>query len=526
MMKKHLIFFVFVLSLLACRNTALLSKKSENIAQPAVGMHSSTKDLNYKAYLFTYFTGNSKNEEAIRFAISADGYNYRALNNNNAVNSSDKISSTGGVRDPHILRGADGKTFYMVVTDMISANGWDSNRAMVLLKSTDLINWTSSVVNIQKKYAGQDNLLRVWAPQTIYDPQAKKYMLYWSMKHGDSPDIIYYAYANDDFTDLASEPKQLFFHPENKSCIDGDIIYHNGQYHLFFKTEGHGDGIKKAVSDGLTGGYKIIDDSYLQQTKEAVEGAGTFQLINSDAWILMYDVYKKGKYQFTKSTDLKNFTVIDEEVTMNFHPRHGTVIRITQEEGERLMAKWGSAEDVIQSAAANGIKKINIDFDSTASILFLPLKEDVNTTSFDPKFATMPGATITPSGPQNFSNGPVQYTVKVSGQQPKTFAVKAAVVHNPLLGGYYADPDVMYAQKTGKFYIYPTSDGFDNWSGTFFKTFSSPDLIHWKDEGVILDLEKDVSWAKKNAWAPTILEKKISEKYQYFFTLLLRKKLA
>lgn len=44
------------------------------------------------------------------------------------------ISSTGGVRDPHILRCEDGKTFYMVVTDMVSANGWSSNRAMVLLK--------------------------------------------------------------------------------------------------------------------------------------------------------------------------------------------------------------------------------------------------------------------------------------------------------------------------------------------------------------------------------------------------------
>src|SRR5690606_18681703 len=96
-------------------------------------------------YLFVYFTGNAKADEAIRFAISTDGYRFRALNGNQPVISSEKISSTGGVRDPHILRSADGKTFYMVVTDMVSANGWDSNRAMVLLKSADLINWTSTV---------------------------------------------------------------------------------------------------------------------------------------------------------------------------------------------------------------------------------------------------------------------------------------------------------------------------------------------------------------------------------------------
>jgi arabinoxylan arabinofuranohydrolase len=89
--------------------------------------------------------------------------------------------------------------------------------------------------------------------------------------------------------------------------------------------------------------------------------------------------------------------------------------------------------------------------------------------------------------------------------------------HNPVLKGYYADPDILYAEKTGKFYIYPTSDGFDNWSGTYFKAFSSKDLTDWKDEGVILDLGKDVSWAKKNAWAPCIIEKKIDGKYRYFY---------
>lgn len=179
----------------------------------------STSKEKMEAYLFVYFTGNNKTEEAIHFAISKDGYTYRALNHDNPVITSTKISSTGGVRDPHILRGEDGNFFYMVATDMESAKGWDSNRAMVLLKSKDLINWTSKVVNIQTRFKGQDNLKRVWAPQTIYDAKAKKYMIYWSMKHGNQPDVIYYAYANKDFTDLESEPKQLFFSPTNGSCI-------------------------------------------------------------------------------------------------------------------------------------------------------------------------------------------------------------------------------------------------------------------------------------------------------------------
>ncbi|UZJ64482.1 hypothetical protein OKW96_19265 [Sphingobacterium sp. KU25419] len=49
-------------------------------------------------------------------------------------------------------------------------------------------------------------------------------MVYWSMQHGDGPDIIYYAYANADFSDLESEPQVLFVPKNGKSCIDGDII--------------------------------------------------------------------------------------------------------------------------------------------------------------------------------------------------------------------------------------------------------------------------------------------------------------
>ncbi len=59
------------------------------------------KDLN--AYLFTYFLGNSPEEEAINFAVSHDGYNFFTLNENKPVLDSKQISSVGGVRDPHVI---------------------------------------------------------------------------------------------------------------------------------------------------------------------------------------------------------------------------------------------------------------------------------------------------------------------------------------------------------------------------------------------------------------------------------------
>ncbi len=469
----------------------------------------------FAAYLFVYFTGNDKSEEAIRFALSNDGYRFRSLNHNQPVINSADISSTGGVRDPHILRGNDGN-FYMVVTDMISAKGWNSNRAMVLLKSPDLINWTSSVVNLQKRFLGNDSLLRVWAPQTIYDTRAGKYMIYFSMKHGADPDKIYYAYANSTFTDLEFEPKQLYYSPTNGAAIDGDIVAKDGKYYLFFKTEGNGSGIKVAVSDKLTSGYQLRDN-YVQQTKDPVEGAGVFKLNNGKGYILMYDVYTKGRYQFTKTTDLEHFSVIDEEVSMDFHPRHGTVIPVTAKEARRLTEKWGVADDMILSATNKQLKQRNIALNATTKTLVLPTKPSTSLVNLNPGFTEFPGVKITPDGGQNFSAGPVTYQVNIRGKAPQTYKVVAAEYHNPVLPGLYADPDILFSKKTGKFYIYPTSDGYNNWSGDFFKTFSSPDLVNWKDEGVILDLKKDVRWANRNAWAPCIIEKQLAGSYKYFF---------
>ena len=83
-----------------------------------------------------------------------------------------------------------------------------------------------------------------------------------------------------------------------------------------------------------------------------------------------------------------------------------------------------------------------------------------------------------------------------------------------VLPGQFADPDLV---KFGdRYYLYPTTDGFTDWSGTQFHVFSSADMRIWKDEGVILDLAtEDVPWAVGSAWAPAIATK--DGKYYYYF---------
>ena len=470
------------------------------------------------AYLFAYFTGNAPGEEAIHFAVSEDGYHYRALNNNKSVIDSKQISTSGGVRDPHILRGEDGKTFYMVATDLyVPEMGW-KNYAMVLMKSTDLINWTSSVVNIPKAFPDQfGDVWRVWAPQTIYDEEAGKYMVYFSMIQKDGPDIIYYAYANSDFTALEEAPKQLFFNPTNNACIDADIIKKGDKFYLFHKSESGDPGIKLAVSNKLTEGYEFVNTDRVDRETENVEGSGVFKLNNSNEWILMYDVYGLGRYQFTKSSDFETFTVIDQDISMNFHPRHGTVMPITDKELKLLVSTYSNYDDLLVDANSPLLKKNNVCFKSEDKTIYLPVKTGADMNHFDPEFKAFSGISYRPKGPQDFSKGSVKYTFKIDGKESQSFEVSVSEDHNPVLEGYKADPDILYSEKTGKYYIYPTSDGFNNWSGYQFSVFSSDNLVDWTDEGVIIDLKKDVSWANRNAWAPCIVEKKIDGQYKYFY---------
>lgn len=82
------------------------------------------------------------------------------------------------------------------------------------------------------------------------------------------------------------------------------------------------------------------------------------------------------------------------------------------------------------------------------------------------------------------------------------------------LPGVYADPNIAAFNK--KFYIYPTTDGTVGWMSTYFTCWSSDNLVDWKNEGVILDLPKDLTWAKERAWAPTIAKK--NNKYYFYYS--------
>lgn len=363
----------------------------------------------YSSYLFAFFSNNSPYGEQVRYALSDDGYNYTSLNQGRPVVASDTIALKKSIRDPYITRGRDGKTFYMVMTDMRSDEGWQSNDGLILMKSTDLIHWQHTAIDFPTRFpdlTGFDrkNLHAVWAPQIIWDDEVGKYMIYYSIGRHDweypteDPNFkqpyfkLFYSYVSEDFTDI-TEPKLLF--DFGTAAIDGDIVYNPKakEYVLFFKDEGRSvmnkgfrtrQGVMRATAPRPTGPYTIEWRHLQKEGQYPVEGSSVFPLIGSDEYVLMYDCYAQGFYQFCKSTNLKDFTFVQNTKTHgDFTPRHGSVMHITQAERERLEA-WSELSIAVNDLRTRPVPTLTLKQLELRPALLAEAQKVLDTTS-DPK---------------------------------------------------------------------------------------------------------------------------------------------
>jgi beta-xylosidase len=93
-----------------------------------------------------------------------------------------------------------------------------------------------------------------------------------------------------------------------------------------------------------------------------------------------------------------------------------------------------------------------------------------------------------------------------------SFAQKKTTSGNPIIQGWYADPEAVIFNK--QYWIFPTfSAKYED--QIFLDAFSSTDLITWKKHHAILDTSI-IKWAKKAMWAPCIVNK--DGKYFLFFS--------
>ena len=317
------------------------------------------------AYLFTYFNDPT---HSLFMAISYDGYTFTAVNGNKPVIAGDSIAEQRGIRDPHIYRAPNGK-FYIVMTDLHvfgkqkglrttqwerpQKYDWGNNRGLVLMASDDLIHWTHHEARIDKLFPEKfGDIGCAWAPQTIWDPDVNKPMVYFTIRQQPGARTkVYYSYADEAFTTLETEPQLLFEYPDgNIQTLDADICpMPDGRYFMTYVAQESPGGIKYMISDRINQ-FNDYHPEQIDSENRGCEAPNVWKRIGENKWVIMYDIYSvtPHNFGFVETSDFKTFKPLgrfNEGVmkAANFvSPKHGSVIHITKAEAKRLEQYWAS----------------------------------------------------------------------------------------------------------------------------------------------------------------------------------------
>lgn len=319
------------------------------------------------AYLMVY---HKDQDHGLHMAISRDGYTWTALNDDKPVIAGDTIAGQRGIRDPHIFRGPDG-AFYLSMTDLHvfgrrdgirqtewerdgGKYGWGNNKGLVLMKSQDLIHWSRANIDFTTLPPQDDMDWKevgcVWAPETVYDEEKQQLMIHFTTRQGNGKNKIYYAYVNNEFNALTSQPALLAEAPEGRfNIIDSDIIKVGDTYHLFYVSHESGATPKHAAASKLTGPYKF-DEHYFDGERQGHEAPNCWKRLGTDTYVVMFDNFRRKpmNFGFVETKDFFTYKPIgyfDEKncpmKRTNFEEqKHGAVTYITEAEARRLEKHW------------------------------------------------------------------------------------------------------------------------------------------------------------------------------------------
>lgn len=532
-------------------------------------------DTDYsKGYLWTNFDAHDGYEK-IFFGYSEDGLAWDHINKvdgkPNPILVNDAEGSDLGVRDPHIIRSAEGDRYWILGTDLhaegdgAGGSGWNqysASKNLVVWESTDLVKWSEP----RLVYAGLDTAGCIWAPEAMYDEVNGDYVVYWSARDYTQKDtednaLRVYVCRTRDFKSF-SEPHVWLSEDAatgaEVNIIDSTIVVGDDGRFYRFSTSDWNTVID--VSDTLDTEDVLdvrIDENESKPngswkrlvTRSGSSAAGfvrtegyTVYQLPDGRWCAMGD---DGGYKAFVTDDLASGKFTAANATFEKRFRHGTVMRLSAAEEERILG--AAYTPLLERAVVGSIPENPTDLRGTDDHTAIFSKVDTNkreVTSYVRKGADLSEVPVTlypvKTGSEIMVNGePCDGTVTLDLRQDAeveiTYDGKTDIYtiktpqygNNPVLPGQYADPDIDYFD--GKFWIYPTTDGYPGWSGTKFHAFSSPDMVNWEDEGIILELKNEnpgvndkgveiatSPWAVEgSAWAPTI-EKK-NDKYYFYY---------
>ncbi|MGO4369235.1 glycoside hydrolase family 43 protein [Paenibacillus sp. MCAF20] len=318
-------------------------------------MQNSESAASLYGYLFVHFIGEKEDGEQIYFALSKDGMHWKDLNRQQPV----LRSTVGdlGVRDPYLLRSADGSRFYLLATDLciFRRGGWQhsqatvtGSRSLIVWESEDLVSWSES----RMIKAAPDEAGCAWAPEAIYDEEEGDYLVFWASsrdaRDGQGRGLHIYCSKTKDFRTLTSAEPYIS-RGETSSIIDTTMIKTGGKY---YRASGDGQ-ITIESSDRLLGEWTLVstlESLGLELTGKDVEGPQFFKFNGEDKWGLLVDQYSTSRgYLPIVTTDIGDTTGVcwrkpaPEQYSFgNLKKRHGSILPITKIEYDAILAKWGS----------------------------------------------------------------------------------------------------------------------------------------------------------------------------------------
>ncbi len=332
-------------------------------------------------YLFAYFTGTSLEGQKIHLAVSKDGYKYTALRDNAACIVPSK--GVGNVRDPYIWYNEQDNHYYILATDLDFTDGGgdysNNSQSFIIWRSKDLVNWYDEtfidVAAMSHLIGDTRGMNAVWAPQVLWDGES--YVVYFTLRCNATSgfDIVYL--RTSDLLDQNAYYEFGYLLGDSRGTdngydnIDADIIYNpgDGKYYLFYKTEDNshrlgtsnkGTSLKTIhyyVGNTPTGPFTNPGDSkwpncgfsIFPNYNVSLEGCNSF--FDNDGNLVMYvdefehtnritgeaeayfHIAKTNGYDFTSWT----YPDVSKHNINSLSPRHGSVVKITGEEYNRLL---------------------------------------------------------------------------------------------------------------------------------------------------------------------------------------------
>lgn len=288
-------------------------------------------------YLFAYF--KEPGNQGIYLALSRDGYTYTPLNDGQPWVKTEQPGEI--MRDVFLTHNPDGHGFRMVWTW-----NWRGN-AIGTSESPDLLSWTPHrKIEIMREFPRVHN---TWAPETYWDEAKKEWLIIFSSSF-DPVDATRPPEKSDGLRIWASRTKDwetfskpTMFFDRGFPAIDATMFHRtlNGKKDVVLV-------VKDQTPDPLryderwASGPTVegpwgplsgpIDESWS-------EGPSVVQV--GDHAVVFYDHYRppQPRYEAVETTDWVHWTSADDKIHLPESCKHGSFLRITEAEAERLLAR-------------------------------------------------------------------------------------------------------------------------------------------------------------------------------------------